>query len=119
MNSLLPRMGSIRKLQRCPCTPSLRKYTYLTPKSQEPPPYDDEKAEVSLTGEWGPLLVISYELAPLELRTSLDELLAMLVGGKLLEVLDKALSQILSLRLPLSGISVGVSWIEDSGIYAW
>ena len=43
----------------------------------------------------------------------------MLVGGKLLEVLDKALSQILSLRLPLSGISIGVSWIEDSGVYAW
>ena len=43
----------------------------------------------------------------------------MLVGGKLLEVLDKALCQILSLRLPLSGISVSISWIEDSGVYAW
>ena len=70
-----------------------------------------EKSRGLTHGGVGPLLVISYELALLELRTSLLELLAMLVGGKLLEVLDKALSQILSLRLPLSGISVGVSWI--------
>ena len=62
MNSLLPRMGSIRKLQFRPCTHSLRKYTYLTPKSQEPPPYDDEKAEVSLTGEWDLCLLVMSQL---------------------------------------------------------
>ena len=64
-----------------------------------------------------PLLSVHLS-ARLELRTCIDELLAVLVGGKLLEVLDKALSQILSLRLPLSGISVSISWIEDSGVYA-
>lgn len=69
-------------------------------------------------GRVGPLLV-RYRLARLEFRTSLLELLAVLVGSKLLEVLDKALCQILSLRLPLSGIGVSISWIEDSGVYAW
>ena len=58
MNSLLPRKGRIRKLQFRPYTHSLRKYTYLTSKSQEPPPCDDEKAEVSLTGEWGLCLLV-------------------------------------------------------------
>lgn len=193
MNSLLPNVGYLRKHPYRTCTPSFRKYTHLTSKSQERTPqilrssrrsvrimlserafasvkatrskclalisntavtlvsnifatfavriaFSKSKSRIDIPmstvfwktlfsflqksrglthGRVGPLLVISYELALLELRTCLLELLAMLVGGKLLEVLDKALCQILSLRLPLSGISIGVSWIEDSGVYAW
>ena len=184
-------MGRMRKHLYRTCTPSFRKYTYLTSKSQECTPqilrssrrsvwiilserafasvkatrskclalisdtavtlvsnifatfavrvaFSKSKSRIDIpmstvfwktlfsffgkskqrSHSWGvePLLV-RYRLARLELRASLLELLAVLVGGKLLEVLDKALCQILSLRLPLSGISVSVSWIEDSGVY--
>lgn len=94
MNSLLPNVGYLRKHPYRTCTPSFRKYTHLTSKLQEHTrrTMTKEKSRGLTHGRVGPLLVISYELALLELRTSLLELLAMLVGGKLLEVLDKALS---------------------------
>ena len=54
----------------------------------------------------------------LELRTSCNESLTSLVSLILLEVLDEAGSEILSLLLPLSCVSISVAWVEDVGVYA-
>ena len=54
----------------------------------------------------------------LELRTSCNESLTSLVSLILLEVLDEAGSEILSLLLPLSCVSISVARIEDVGVYA-
>ena len=54
----------------------------------------------------------------LELWTSSNQSLTSLVTLVLLEVLDEAASQILSLLVPLSSISVSVARIEDVGVYA-
>ena len=54
----------------------------------------------------------------LQLGTSGDQSLALVVAGVLLKVLDEASSQILSLGLPLLGVAVGVSGIQDVGVNA-
>ena len=54
----------------------------------------------------------------LQLWTCSNECLTSLVTLVLLEILDEAGSQILSLLVPLSSVSVSVARIEDVGIYA-
>ena len=54
----------------------------------------------------------------LQLRASCYECLAGLVGLVLLEVLDEAACQILSLGLPLSCVSISVARVKDCGINA-
>ena len=59
-----------------------------------------------------------YAVIGLQLRASLDQLLARLIAFVLGEVLDEAGSQILRLLLPFGRIGVGVARIENSGIDA-
>ena len=47
------------------------------------------------------------------------ESLTSLVSSVLAEVLDETASEVCCLSLPLSCISVSVTWIEDCRIYAW
>ncbi len=52
----------------------------------------------------------------LELRTSLGELLARLVGLEFLEVVDKHIGEFLRFLVPLLRISVSVARIENAGV---
>ena len=53
----------------------------------------------------------------LQLGTSSHECLASLVALVLLEVLDEATSQVLSLLVPLSSVSISVTGVKDVGVY--
>ena len=54
----------------------------------------------------------------LQLGAGSHQGLAVLVALVLSKVLDEALSQILCLLLPLSGICIGVAGVQDGGINA-
>ena len=53
----------------------------------------------------------------LELRTSSNKSLASFVVGVLVEVLDEASSEVLSLFFPFASALVGVAWVEDSWVH--
>ena len=52
----------------------------------------------------------SFEL---QLRTSSNQSLTSIIASVLAKVLDEAASEILSLGLPLSSISIGIAWIQN------
>ena len=58
------------------------------------------------------------QMAELQLGTSGDQSLALVIAGVLGEVLDEAGGQILSLLFPDGRISVGVSGIQNVGVNA-
>ena len=64
------------------------------------------------------IMELPYHNFQLQLGTSGDQSLALVIAGLLGEVLDEAGGQILSLLFPDGSVSVGVSGIQDVGVNA-